>query len=369
MQLKKILLRELRAYIDSDEYKTSTYIPISRHRALSHIQNPRAKPDDLVLVLVYEAGAMVGYLGVLADDLHFDTGVAHVGWLSCMWVNPIMRGKGVAMQLLQTVFEAWNYQILVTEFTPAAYGLYQKTGQFIDLAKPKGVRGYLRLNLHYLLPNKNPKWNKWKPLLKLVDGSFNVWKDWRNKRTLKSITAACPRFEYVPKVDEESWQLIKQCSPTLVNRQKEDLEWIADNPWLLSGGLLADANAKRYHFSSVASFFSFLHIKVYNDQQELVAFVLLSIRNQHLKVPYAYFKPEAAGAVMQVVYQHLLTHQLDMLTLFQPDLVASVSKEKNPFFKIRELQRHYIIGKVLAEPLHAMSKITIQDGDADAVFT
>ena len=67
----------------------------------------------LVLVLIYEAEALVAYLGVFADDLHFSTGVEHVGWLSCMWVNPIMRGKGIAKRLISTVFEAWSYKIFL----------------------------------------------------------------------------------------------------------------------------------------------------------------------------------------------------------------------------------------------------------------
>jgi len=75
-------------------------------------------------------------------------------------VNPKMRGQGISKKLIREVFEAWDYKILVTEFTPAAKGLYNSTKQFLDLAKPDGMRGYLRLNLHYLLPNKDPKWKK-----------------------------------------------------------------------------------------------------------------------------------------------------------------------------------------------------------------
>ena len=162
MQIKEIKHHQLYAYINSQEYKHSAHIAISKQRAMSHIRNPRAKADDLVLVLFYVEKEMVAYLGVFADDLHFSTGIEHVGWLSCMWVNPIMRGKGVAKTLINTVFKAWGYKILVTEFTPAAEGLYKRTGQFIDLAKPKGVRGYLRLNSAYLLSKKDSKWNKWK---------------------------------------------------------------------------------------------------------------------------------------------------------------------------------------------------------------
>jgi GNAT superfamily N-acetyltransferase len=365
MKWRLIQLHQLQAYIDSEEYKQSKYIPISKHRALSHLRNPRGKADDLVLVLVYEAGEMVGYLGVFADDLHFTTGVEHVGWLSCMWVNPTMRGKGIAKKLLQTVFEAWEYKILVTEFTPAAYGLYQRTEQFLDLAKPKGIRGYLRLNLHYLLPQKDEKWNKWKPFLGLVDGLFNGINDWRLKwKATKKVT-----FEYISEIDAESWTLVQETKQReLMNRGREELTWLVNNPWLLSGGL-EDHNAQRYHFSAVAPLFSFLNIKIYDASKNQIAFLIVSIRGKNMKVPYAYFEAKYTDEVIAVLYQHLLELKLDMITVFHERLVAHIEDKPSPFFKKRAFQRHYIIGKVLGDALNKTPGFTIQDGDADAAFT
>jgi len=365
MRIREIRHHQLQEYIDSEEYKQSRYVPISKHRALSHIRNPRAKRDDLVLVLVYEEEEMVAYLGVFADDLHFTTQVKHVGWLSCMWVNPKMRGRGIAKKLINTVFEAWEYKILVTEFTPAAEGLYNKTGQFIDLAKPRGVRGYLRLNLAYLLPKKDKKWNKWRPLLSLLDTLFNI----PNQLRLWAYKSAAPTFEYLSEIDEESWTFVQRVrGKELMNRSRADLQWVVRSPWLISSGL-KDYNAKRYHFSATDSSFTFLNIKVYDSNKKVVAFLIFSIRGKHLKIPYAYLEPTAIEAVMQVIWVHLIKLNLDMLTVFQPLLVDYINKHKTPFFKRRPFQRHYIIGKVLQEDLEATPDFVIQDGDADAAFT
>jgi len=370
MEIREIRQDQLQAYIDSAEYKTTKYVAISKHRALSHLRNPRVKPDDLVLVLIYEAAEMVAYLGVFADDLHFSTGVEHVGWLSCMWVHPKMRGKGIAKQLIQRVFEAWEYKILVTEFTPAAHGLYNRTEQFLDLAKPEGIRGYLRLNLAYLLPKKDEKWNKWKPFLRGIDALFNVpnalrLKGWKSA-SLKSKGLS---FEYLSEIDDESWTFIEaNKSKELMNRSREDLTWLVKNPWLLSSGL-KDHNAKRYHFSATDIAFTFLNIKVYDDKLNMLGFLLISIRDKNMKVPYAYFLDGAAEQILAVLYEHLLSLKLDMLTVFHPKLVQSIKNNKTPFFKTRNFKRHYIISKVLGEQLAATPNFTIQDGDADAVFT
>lgn len=367
MQLKEIRHHQLQNYIDSEEYKQSQTIAISKHRALSHIRNPRANSDDLVLVLLYENQEMLAYLGVFADDLHFDTGTEHVGWLSCMWVNPIMRGKGIAKKLLQTVFEAWQYKILVTEFTPAAKGLYHKTQQFVDLAKPKGIRAYLRLNLAYLLPQKDTKWTKWKPLLATVDGLFNIGYNLK----LKFYQINCPLFEYLAEIDAESEKLIQNCKKQkkeLMNRTPTDLKWLVNNPWLLNSSI-KDHNAKRYHFSAVASFFTFLNVKIYDDNKKVIAFIILAIRDKSMKVPYAYFEEAATKKVVQVIYTHLLKMNLNILTIFNPRLVAYIKNNPSPFFKKRKFERHYIIGKVLEDKLKKMPTFEIQDGDADAAFT
>ena len=173
MTERKIYINELEAFVKSPAYQAMPVVPISMHRALSHVANPRAKPDDLALVLIYEEEEMVAYLGVLPDDLYVDGETHHVGWLSCMWVDPKMRGRGLSKKLIKMVFEAWNYKILVTEFTPSAYGLYKSTKEFIDLRINNGFRFYRRANFSYLLPKKDSKWKPRIGALKLFDGMIN----------------------------------------------------------------------------------------------------------------------------------------------------------------------------------------------------
>lgn len=370
MDFKSLRLKELNAYICSDSYKQSDYIAISKQRAISQQHNPRAQPEDVVLVLVYQKQVLVAYLGVFVDDLHFQTGVEHVGWLSCMWVDPKMRGKGIAKKLLQTVLEAWEYKILVTEFTPAAKGLYDRSKQFIDLAQPKGWRGYLRPNLATLLPKKSVYWEKWKPLLRLIDGILsipNAVRLWAYPTP--SIERAGYSFEYLTELDEEAWMFIQtQQKGELIHRDRAELDWLLKNPWLLQAPL-KDRNAKRYHFSSVASSFYFLAIKVYNAALEVVGVVILSYREGAVKLPYVYCQTGIEEILWQLIDQHLLAVKATTLTIFQPTLVKVLAKRRHPFFRLRPFKRHYIIGVVLQEALDATGAIRLQDGDADAAFT
>src|SRR4030042_1368284 len=139
MEIRRLNKKDLKQFIDSDEFHSMPVIPITKHRALSHLFNPRASDDDLLLLLALEDNRMVGYLGILADFLYDRDTVYKVGWLSASWVDPSMRRKGIAGKLLHEALDAWNNHILVGDWVPTSFGVYQKSGAFTDLACREGI--------------------------------------------------------------------------------------------------------------------------------------------------------------------------------------------------------------------------------------
>jgi GNAT superfamily N-acetyltransferase len=372
MNIKIIRHKDLQDFIESGDYHKSTNLPISYIRGLSQVKNPRALPDDLVIVMVFEHEALQGYLGVLPDNLYFENDkgeikVEHAGWLSCIWVNPEMRGQGIASLLIDTVFKAWDYRILATEFTPVAKGLYDKSGQFEDLAKPEGIRAYMRLNLSYLLPAKNPqKWTKFKIFLKVIDTFSNALLNVRRFFFRKKKVY----FKVVSDFDDDARNFIQQyrLKDEVMKRSIEDLEWILKNQWIKSN-CVADALSKRYHFSSVANYFAFKIMKVYNAENQLRAVLMLSIREENLKIPYIYFCSESVFLVADAVEQFMIAEKLSMLTIFQTELAVAIKKNCSSFFLIRKMKRHYIISRKFEIEKKHPKPMIIQDGDADAAFT
>jgi len=372
MLIKKIYQKDLQEFIESGEYQKSTYLPISRIRGLSQIKNPKAKPEDLLLVMIFENDEMQAYLGILPDELHFkdENGQIkkeHAGWLSCIWVNPEKRGKGYAAALIKTVLEAWDKRILATEFTTAAKALYDKTEQFIDLSKPEGIRAYLKLNLSYLLISKNrEKWSKFKLLLNLTDSLANLFL----KLRLLFIAKKKVNYNLVSEFDAEMEDFINKHREAneLTGRTIEDLKWMINNPWLKSGAK-PDEESKRYHFSSVADFFAFKIMKVYDTNNKIAAILLLSVRDKNLKIPYAYLSPSSEGISILAVEQFMREQKLDMLTLFHPKLVNAFRQCSSACFMIRKMRRHFIISKEFEADLTSSKSISLQDGDADAAFT
>ena len=170
----------LRDYLATKEFNAGAFIPISSHRAASHINNPRATEKDIILLLAYAQDVLVGYLGILPDWIFEADGARHeCGWLSCMWIDPSYRGRGISKNLVREALHHWDQKILVTEFTAAAKGLYDKVGAFKDLQTLKGIRLYRRLDLAKFLPPKNAFYQKNKEILTQIDRLGNFFLDIR----------------------------------------------------------------------------------------------------------------------------------------------------------------------------------------------
>ncbi|MFT7589432.1 MAG: GNAT superfamily N-acetyltransferase, partial [Limisphaerales bacterium] len=138
---------ELNDFVNSDLYKNLNELPISPWRAQSYGAHPRGEATDIILFLAWTdktQSKLAAYLGVFPDYFYLNEKKWKVGWLSCMWVDPACRGKGVAKEFMKMAFKSWNGNIAVTEFTPAAEGLYNKTKKFGKLHQSNGLRAYLR---------------------------------------------------------------------------------------------------------------------------------------------------------------------------------------------------------------------------------
>jgi GNAT superfamily N-acetyltransferase len=367
MEIKTFNSEQLNTLILSEEFVRMPVIPISTHRAISHIHNPRADKEDILMIIAYENKEMVGYLGVLADRIYNTNDEAFkCGWLSCMWVNPTLRGKGIAKQLLFTAFKTWNDHILVTEFTPEAKGLYDRSGGFNDLRVNEGLRCYLRFNLHEVLPKKNEKYKRYAPLLHLVDGVANVP---NGLRLLLHRPKENDRyfFQLINHIDADLEEYIwSKSQNSFEKRIGKDLNWIQSYPWINQSAPTSES--KRYHFSSIAKRFLSIHVEI-KDGHRTIGYLMLTIRDGHLKMPYAYFEKKILSDVVEYLYSVMLGQKLNMLTVFHRDIVRYIAEHRHPFIYTRHIKRNYIISKVLDQHFLDREKLIIQDGDADCAFT
>ncbi len=224
----------------------------------------------------------------------------------------------------------------------------------------------MRFNLHTILPPKRQIFQKSKFLLKAIDSIANVIFDLRFHFYQHNLSNL--QLEYISHIDGSTASFLKdqQQQQQLFRRGKEELNWVIQNPWILSSAT-KDIDSVKYHFSSFDRRFEFVPLKIFNTENELVAFLLFARRNNDLKLPYCYYNCDV-DMIVKVIKHHLIKWRISTFTTFHQPL-ASVLKEADVYSLLkREMKRSYIISKDFnIDQLEG--KPGIQDGDGDCSFT
>lgn len=354
--LKSLNKKDLEQFIRSGEYESHDFLPITKHRALSQIQNPKAAEEDVLLTLAFENGKLAGYLGTLPDLLTVDSQTVKYAWLSTLYVNENFRGKKIAQQLLQKVFESYSGKIAVTEFTKEAESLYMKTGKFDYIHPKRGIRFYFRSDFENLIPRKRKGLSRFKPLFRAVDFLAN------GLVSVKNHLEKPMRIHYETKaeVDEESTRFISRFRST---RTASELNLIIRNPWILENG----KPLNNYLFSSYAEEFKYVWVKIYNDSGVLSACGLLQIRDGHLKIPYLFRDGDQDGFV-DFLKNFIIESKIKTLISYYTLLNEKLISQRFPKLH-KNAERRYVYHKELLQVLPENFDPHYQDGDGDPVFT
>lgn len=352
--------KQLQEFVTTKKHEVYEFLPITEHRAFSQIKNPRANNDDVLLTLAFEGEKLAGYLGTLPDEIYTDNEKIKFAWLSTLYVSENFRGKKIAQQLLDKVFEGYQNKIGITEFTKEAESLYQKTQKFEYINPKNGKRYYFRSDLETFLPLKKHSFKTLKPLLKLIDFSINISKS----IFVKSNKKLEFKYKIEKNIDEESKNFIYNFQKNSSCRTSEELNWILENPWVLE-----DKNGTdNYLFSSFANEFQYYVVKIY-DENTLCDLSILQLRDGHLKIPYLFIKNDYKNFT-EFLNKFISEKKVKMLTSYHLAFNNYVLKEKSfSFLHLKNFERRYFVSKDLLKVLPVGYVFNFQDGDGDCVFT
>lgn len=353
----------LHSFIHSQQFAALNKIPISKHRAVSQINNPRTSEDDIILVAQFDENILVGYLGILPDYIYHNEEFQKIGWLSCFWIDEHYKSKNVAANLFLRVIRAWQNKIFITNFVPWLEPVYQKIGIFEPVRHKSGLRCYLRFNLAEILPPKKPFYQHISFLLKAIDFAFNTAGDVRLK-FIRPDTSDQAKPEYLSYIDEDSEKFIVCHTRSNLNRRsKPELEWILNNPWIHEG-VKNDVNGSRYYFTSFSKRFFYQLIRIRDHRNKICAIVMICVRNNQLTVPYLFSDSVYYGLIGRILLDTMLNLKLNMVTTFNDQLATALKKIKCSFIFSKKLIRPYFISKVCG----FATLLDFQDGDGDCVF-
>ncbi|MDN3694498.1 GNAT family N-acetyltransferase [Chryseobacterium tructae] len=357
IELKTFNRKELEDFVSSGEFSKYDFLPITAHRAISQINNPKASDDQTLLILAFFEGKLAGYVGCFPDYFIVEGKKVHYAWLSTLYINPVFQKKRPAKKLLKKVFEEYNGQIAITEFTKEAEALYIIMGVF-DYAFPKeGKRYYFRTDATEIIPEKKPKARIGKPLFYALDTIAN------SLISIKNLGIKKPNFKYeiLDHADAESIDFVAGFSE---NRNAEEINTFIDHPWILEG-----KKDEKYYFSSFAEVFMYFWVKIYNDNDELTACLLLQIRDGYLKIPYL-FSNNDYDRIVRFLSYFIIEHKIKGLTCYHPQLNEAISHSSGfPKIYERDSKREYLFHKELVKNLPETFNPYFQDGDGDCMMT
>lgn len=350
----------LAAYLASPLYAEGSDVAISIHRAQSQLANPRMRPEDVLLILAIAQNQLVGYCGMLPDNLAENNDNQHFAWYSCFWVRPDWRGKGLGNQLLSHAFRLWDGKLILTDFVPSTQAFYQKTGQFDQVHTQPGYCWYFRCDLATWLPPKSGMWGKLKPMLKVID-------------RLANSCLALLEMGHFPKAvfpfkiwkpDNETADFIRQHNGhNTLKRGQQEWVWIQQFPWVLQGH--SNDNDRRYYFSSKSEIFDCQVFDVKDNDGNRVALVMLMLRNGSLKMPHVAYLPGAEKHVAACIREFCRHYRVNRFVCNQPQLAEYLKQNGLGAVFCKPYRKAWIVSNRLAPHI----KGELADGDGDAAFT
>jgi hypothetical protein len=366
MEIKTFTVADLELSLLSENFWLAKTLPLTKQRALSFCHNPRAEKDDPVLWVAYQDNQVVGYLGILPDKIFFNNADHKLGWLTGWWVDPCIATRGVGAILLYKALNAYRERVGVSGGSKEARQALHASQKFITLNPLKGLDIRFRFNATSAILRKFPWMKLFRVWFKvadvLLDEIVNLRGFFWGRRTIRERLT----FEYISSIDEETGRFIERHHQRdLTRKGKADLNWIMTYPWIVSAPQ-KDSASRRYFFSSISTRFFYLGLKVFEHNAGMVGFLMLSVRNDRMRVVYSHFESRHAPSIAAAAVYHALAMDVSTLSLYDEQLVKSVSGLRCPCWSTRSISRGFFLSKAFADS--PLADCRLHGGDGDFAF-
>lgn len=367
MKIEYYTLADLAERLRSDNFWHGDVVPITKHRALSHIRNPRSSPEDVALLVAYDESKVIGYIGVLPDFVFLNGATQKIGWLTAWWVDSRPKYAGIGFALMAKASQLYRGEVGASGFSDDAKKVYEASKQFVTIAESVRIRAFLRSSMRELLPRKAPILNKAKGILAIFDYSINTFCNFRLQfwRWRFGIGKTL-RVEYIAEVDSQTANFIAQFQGhEICRRSASEMNWIAQHPWVLAAPI-AKKGESAFYFSATARESICLMIKVFSADNIMIGFVMLRLIDGKLTIPFCYMPKQYANQMFRVIGEHAVALRAHTLTICRAELRESLTQLKFPCIARTKESRSWILGSVYGANFRG--EFEMQDGDGDCAF-
>jgi hypothetical protein len=239
--------------------------------------------------------------------------------------------------------------------------------KFIVLKPLKGLDIRFRFNASKAILRKFPSLKIFRVWFKIADVMLDEIVNlrrllWERRNNIRQRLT----FEYISSIDEETGRFIERhYRHDLTRKGKAELDWIMTYPWIVSAPQ-KDSASRRYFFSSISARFFYLGVKVFEQGNGMVGFLMLSVRNDRMSVVYSHFESRHAASIAAAAVYHALAMDVSTLRLYDEKLVESVSQLRCPGWSTQSISRGFFLSKAFADiPL---ADCRLHGGDGDFAF-
>lgn len=363
--IKKIYKRDVPELVDSKEFWNHPFLATSKHRLLAHFKNPHLEDGDLVLLLAYLQGELLGYMGLFIDKITINNKIEKIGWLSTWWVDPKTKGTGIGRELLNTMYTENLGKIGISQFTPSAKRVYDKSGYFTTLKTNRGMKAVLRSNLSFVIPQVLPKTRSIATLFNGSDHFLNFFINIKLRIQSSSITNRLKDIElaYLNTLDQETLLLIKQFNTKdLSDKGSAFFEWLKAYNWVQKAPLLSLTNHRKYAFSMYDKEFDFSFIKV-NKNNRCIGFIVLQKRNYVTKVLFTYYDATLhSKEIADIIKLQAVKQNTREIICYDAAICAQFNRSFLFLYKTTKV-KHSIISKAFNKTDFTDTHMHFGDGD------
>ncbi len=368
IEIKKIYKKDIPELLSNNKFWNHSFLSISKHRLYAHYKNPNLEDNDIVLLLSYLNNELVGYMGLFIDKINIEDRLEKIGWLSTWWVHPKTKGTGIGREILNTMYSENNGQIGISQFTPSAKRVYDKSGYFTTLKENIGIKAVLRSNLIFVIPTFFPKAKRLSAILNLIDYLLNLFinmKLYFQKKILskKLINIS---LEYINVIDDETLKIINQFNKNdISNKGKDFFAWLKAYNWVQKAPLLNLTNKQKYEFSIYDNEFEFSLIKIIK-KDICIGFIVLQKRNYVTKVLFTYYDNlKNTNDISNIIKLQVITQNTREIICYDETICSNLKKSNLFLYKTKKIKQS-IISKAFNKT--DFNNVRMNFGDGDCSF-
>lgn len=368
IEIKKIYKKDIPELLSNKEFWNYSFLSISKHRLYAHYKNPNLDENDIVLLLSYLNNELVGYMGLFIDKINVDNSLEKIGWLSTWWVHPKTKGTGIGREILNTMYSENNGKIGISQFTPSAKRVYDKSGYFTTLKENIGIKAVLRSNLTFVIPSLFPKAKRLSTFFNQIDYLLNLFINIKLyiQKIVISKKLINISLEYVNIIDDETLNIINKFNKKdISNKGKEFFEWLKAYNWVQKAPLLNLTDKRKYEFSIYDNEFEFSLIKVIKENS-CIGFIVLQKRNYVTKVLFTYYdNSKYTNDISNIIKLQAIIQNTREIICYDETICDNYKKSKIFLYKTKKIKQS-IISKAFKKT--DFNNVRMNFGDGDCSF-